>query len=434
MGSTALAKLFIMAMSGLLAIITGRLIIEHFGVAAYAQYGLLATLPALLPFADLGVGSVVINAVSASKDPTKDSHVQRTIVSALRILVISGLGICFVGIFLTISGAWPIILGDALLGKSGEFAVMYCVIIFGASLPLTIGQRLLISLNRNTSQTMTQAIVAPFMLGTVALSVLLLLPVGPYLAVYSYLANSIVSILCLYLVLRHFGSGFVTCFAQIPLYKKYPSVPTMKMAWPMLVQMIALPLAMQIDRILLSHLSGSEDVAEYNLAAQLFGMAIQVINASALVMWPHFSRARAAGEVRSPFAPTLIYAAFGLGISAGLALIAPILADFMSNGKIALSTALLLSFIGFTTLQAARYPASMYMTDFKGLKFQLLPIFIMIPLNLFLSIVLIGSLGAAGTVLATCICIVLCRLLPNFIYVHRDLKLRREEQESVITN
>ena len=58
-GSTAAIKVVVMGLSGVLGIITSRMIIQNFGTDAYAQYGLLSTFPTLLPFADLGITKVV---------------------------------------------------------------------------------------------------------------------------------------------------------------------------------------------------------------------------------------------------------------------------------------------------------------------------------------------------------------------------------------
>jgi hypothetical protein len=65
-GSTAAMKVVVMGLSGVLGIITSRMIIQQFGTDAYAQYGLLSTFPTLLPFADLGIAAIVINAVAGS--------------------------------------------------------------------------------------------------------------------------------------------------------------------------------------------------------------------------------------------------------------------------------------------------------------------------------------------------------------------------------
>ena len=300
-------------------------------------------------------------------------------------------------------------------------------LLFGLALPLGIAQRLLIGLKRTTSQTTSQAVVAPFMLGMVALCVILALPAGPYLALFSYLASVLVSLICLAMVARSLPGMVPVYFRRIFMVRRYPGVPTMGLAWPMLLQMIALPLAMQTDRILLSHLRGTDDVAEYNLAAQLFGMAIQVINAGGMVLWPHFSKARSDGVIHSPFKITVVFLGFGLLISAALAVLAPWLAEFMSSGKITLSLGLLLAFVLLTTLQAAKYPMGMYMTDFSGLRFQVLPIFCMVPLSLGLSIYLIGIWGPAGTVIGSCIAVFACQVMPNFFYVRRDLRRRAQQ-------
>lgn len=427
MGSTALAKLMIMGMSGLLAIITGRLIISNFGVDAYAQYGLLATLPALLPFADLGVGAVVINAISVSKDPTKDEHLTAAVVSAVRILVLSGLCIAGVGILFYFTGLWPVLLGETMMGQQGQLAATMCAVIFGLALPLSIAQRLLIGLKRTTSQTMSQAVVAPFMLGGIALCVLLFLPAGPYLAVFSYLAAALVSVLCLFMVSRRLPGMVGQCFRRVPLVRRYPGVPTMGLAWPMLLQMIALPVAMQTDRIILSHLRSPGEVGEYNLAAQLFGMAIQVVNAGGMVLWPHFSKARAEGEIHSPFKITLVFFGFGIVVAGTLAVLAPWLALFMSDGKIQLSLGLLLAFVVLTVFQATKYPVGMYMTDYQGLRFQVLPIFCMVPISLGLSIYLTTLWGPAGTVVGSSVAVLCCQIVPNFWYARRDLRRRAQK-------
>ena len=72
-----------------------------------------------------------------------------------------------------------------------------------------------------------------------------------------------------------------------------------------------------------------------------------------------------------------------------------------------------------------KYPYGMYMTDARGLRFQLLPIFAMIPINLGLSYVLIPLVGAAGPVIGSCVAVLLCQVVPNALYVKRDLVLAR---------
>ena len=83
-GSTAGLKVLVMGVGGVLGMINTKLILSHFGKPAYAQYGLLASLPSLLPFASLGMAAVVMNAVSQAKDPRDDREMARTLTTALR--------------------------------------------------------------------------------------------------------------------------------------------------------------------------------------------------------------------------------------------------------------------------------------------------------------------------------------------------------------
>ena len=59
-GTTAVAKVVVMGVSGVFGLVNSSLIIRHFGADAFAQYGLLATFPTLMPFTDLGIGAVVV--------------------------------------------------------------------------------------------------------------------------------------------------------------------------------------------------------------------------------------------------------------------------------------------------------------------------------------------------------------------------------------
>ncbi|MFD4422842.1 lipopolysaccharide biosynthesis protein [Agromyces sp. NPDC058484] len=427
-GSTATAKVVIMGLSGILGLVTSRLIIEHFGTAAYAQYGLLTTLPNLLPFADLGIAAVVINAVAGSPDPRHDVFARRTIVTAIRILIVSGSAIVAVAALITLLGWWRPLLGEGLIADGGSMAAFACMAIFGIVLPLTVGQRILVGLRRTNAQVASQGVVAPFMLLSVGAVVVLAVPAGTMLAVFSYIASGLVSVVCLWLAGRALGTQLRTAVREVPRLRTVPSVPVIALAWPMLVQMVALPVAMQTQRILISHLTRGDELAQYNLASQLFGVVLQTIAAAGLALWPLYAAARAESRVESPVATSLWFMAGGLLLAAALAAVSPWVVAFVTDGAFTLDGWLVLGFVVFVALQAAKYPTGMYMTDERGLRFQVVPVIVMVPLTLGLGWWLIGVLGAAGAVIASCIAVFVCQVIPNLWYVRRDLAARRTQQ------
>jgi O-antigen/teichoic acid export membrane protein len=281
-------------------------------------------------------------------------------------------------------------------------------------------------MERTHSQVLSQIVVAPVILSAVLIAVAINAPAGSYLAIISYLANGLNSLICLILAARLISPQLGVAFRAIPRLRQFPGVKVSHLAWPVLLQMIALPLAMQTDRILLSHLTTGDELAQYNIASQLYGIIIQTIAAAGIAFWPIYAKARSAARLESPLHPTLWFTAGGLLLASILALISPLLVEFISDGKVRLDNWLIWGFVVFVGLQAAKYPVGMYMTDHIGLRFQTLPIFVLLPLNLVLSWWLIGVLGAAGPILGSAVSVALCQVIPNIWYVRRDLARRRE--------
>lgn len=428
LGKTAGTKMIVLGLSGLCAIVTSRMILSHFGTEAYAQYGLLASLPSLLPFADLGIAAVVINSIAEAKNPRSDEHVRRSLLTALRILLVSGTVIVATSALVSVLGLWPVLLGNGLLPDGGAWAAFLCMAVFGITLPLAVGQRILVGLERTATQVKSQIVVAPLILLAILLSIGLAAPVGSYLAVFSYAAAAVNSIICLIIASRLLSPQLTSALRSVPHIKREPGIKAFHLAWPMLLQMVALPIAMQSDRLLLSHLTHGEELAQYNLASQLFGMILQVIAAAGIVLWPIYAKARSASRIESPLVPTIWFAAGGLFLGGLLAIATPFLVAFVSDGRIILDAWLVSGFAVFVALQAAKYPTGMYMTDSAGLRFQVLPILMLVPLNIAISWWLISLLGAAGPIIGSAISVAACQLIPNLCYVTRDLARRRQGQ------
>lgn len=252
-----------------------------------------------------------------------------------------------------------------------------------------------------------------------------MLPIEQYLAVFTYLASILVSTLCLVIAAKAVAPQLRYVWRDVPRLKTVRGSQVMNMAWPMLIQMLALPIAMQTGRILVSHLGGTLALAEYNLANQLFSIAVQTISAAGIALWPIFARARAAGRIESPMPATIWFVVAGLVLSGGMAILSPWLAALASGSTLTLDTALVLSFVVFVALQAAKYPIGMYMTDIGGLRFQVIPTILMIPVSLGVAVWLIPQIGGAGAVVGVSAAVLLFQVIPNLFYVRWDLAKRR---------
>lgn len=418
-GNSAVVQVVVAGLSGLLGMVTARLILEQFGVAQYAQYGLLASLPALIPFADVGMAAVVLNALASSERASTDPTVRRTLTSAFRVLVCSGLTIAAIGVLLGVLGWWPTVLGPGLL-DGGAVTATVCVMILGLALPCGVGARILVGLGRNPLQIALTGLAAPLVMAGVL--IVIVVGNGSSLAVAPYAAAAIVAVIILVTAARLIRPQVGAALRDIPRVRSVAGVRVFDVAWPMLVQMISLPIAMQTGRILLSHQGTPVDLAQYNLAAQFFSVVLAAVSAAGLSLWPHFARARSQSVRASPFRASLVFASASIVLALLLAVLLPLLVPLVTDGEFGLGLPLVAAFVVFTVVQAAKYPVGMYMTDAAGLRAQVLPIVLMVPLNLGLAWWSIPYLGAAGPVWATSVSVLVCQVIPTTLWVRRRLR------------
>jgi O-antigen/teichoic acid export membrane protein len=425
-GRSAGVRVAALALGAVLGIVNTRLIIDHFGQAAYAQYGLLVAIGALLPFADLGVSAAVINVVARAEHPGRDPRVRGVLTTAVRISVASMLVLLLVAAAFTVAGIWPALLGDGLMRHSGPAAAAICLALIAIAMPAGLGQRILTGLGANHVSIALMGLQAPLVLLALLAMVQLDTGGGAYVAVLPYVAVFALAVISTIYASRRVRPAAGQAFRDAPRLRSAQGGRVFDVAWPMLLQMIALPIAMQTDRIVLSHVSELRSLAEYNLASQMFTPVWQVVGAAGVALWPIFARARERpGEGEPAASPTRMALAFA-GAAALVCLLislaSPWLSARASGGSIHLGLGLVVAFSVLMVLQAAKYPLGMYMTDARGLRYQAFMIIVFLPVNLGLSWVLAVHLGAPGPVIGSAAGVLLSQVLANWIYVRRELR------------
>jgi O-antigen/teichoic acid export membrane protein len=417
-------------MSAILGILNTRLIVQHFGADAFAQYGLLVAIGTLVPFADLGMSAAVMNAVAASNDAHRDEHVRRVLTTAIRVLVASAATLLTLVVIVSVAGWWPTLLGDALLPDTGPRAAALCAGMIAVSIPAGLGVRILTGLGKNHVPILILGFQTPVVLACLLAIVHLQLGGGDYLAVIPYAVTFCLSVAVTVVAGRRINPVFRLAMRDATRLRTVRGGKVLDVAWPMLVQMIALPIAMQTDRLILSHTSASGELAQYNLAAQMYLPVWQVVNAAGLALWPIFARERVkpGSASLSPTNVALSFGAVATGVCGLITVLAPWLADVASDGAIKLDGLLLGSFFVLMVLQATKYPLGMYMTDAPGLRFQAYMIIALMPVNVGLSWVLATRYGAAGPVIGSAIGVLCCQVVANWIYVRRVRAIRMRER------
>jgi O-antigen/teichoic acid export membrane protein len=299
---------------------------------------------------------------------------------------------------------------------------MACVALIAFSMPVGVGQRVLAGLGRNHISIAVLGLQTPLVLAALLLLLWWHVPAGPSVAVLAYGATFVLSVACCVIAARLIRPAGVEAVRLLPRLRGFRGVRVADTAWPMLVQSIALPIAMQTDRLVLSHRTGAAVLAQYNLASQMFTPIWAVVSSAGVTLWPVFARARARGLPASPLPMSGIFGGSAAVMAGAIALASPWLAELASGGRIRLPGALIAAFVVLMILQAVKYPLGTFLTDVAGLRFQALMIVLTLPLNLGLSWYLAGPLGAAGPVIGSIVGVAGAQVLANLLYVRRRLR------------
>jgi O-antigen/teichoic acid export membrane protein len=391
------------------ALYAAHLELHALGATRFGFLTLLLAVTLLIPFADLGVGAAVTTAVAA--DGFAEAH--RIVATSFRLLACVAAGLVAIAAVLTVGGTWPALTGvPAHAAPSLGRDMLIVIAMFGLGLPFALGTRILLAVNRYPLVLLLQGCVPFVTLGVVvwyrdsaAMTPFLIAPFAAQTAVL--VAGFIVA--CRHLQL---GSSLLWVLARAR------SRGTMRriraVAGPMLLVTVGLPLALQTDRLVLSHVSTGAALAQYAIVGILFGPAWSVISSAGLTLWPEFASAKAAIDGQPVVAYRRVFRAFvavgAVGAAAFLGL-GPLLTKVWAGS----SGGGLLVWLAFALLllvQAAHLPGGMFLTRPAELRFQARCVGFMCVINLPLSIGLAPIFGAAGPVLASAATICAFQLVP----------------------
>lgn len=412
-------KFIALGVSAVLGILITRIIITNFGTDVFAQYGLLVGLGALLPIGVLGVDAPIVNTVAVSEGPGEDSRVRAVLVSSIRVLLVAGAVLLVVVILMSVLGLWDALLGDSLLVPTGAIAAALCMALWSIGMPFGMGAKVLAGLGKNYVTIAISGLQSPVVLLIliIALAVGVDRESGSYIPVVSYAATLLIGVLATVVAARLIRPTLWKAFREAPFPKRFRGAKIIDQAWPMTVIMIALPVGIQTDRIVLSHVTTSAELAQYNLASQMYTPIFALVSAAGFTLWPRFAAARAKNEDESPATLSLVFGAIAACFCLGVSLISGWLANFASGGEVTLGIALLLAFSAWMIIQAFQYPFGMYLTDRTGLRFQALMVTMMLPVNLAISWVLASKYGAVGPVIGSALGVLFFQVVANLIFV-----------------
>lgn len=402
-------------------VLTIRLITGGAGAEAYALYGLLTALSAVLPFADLGAGAAVVNTAAVSQDVRRDRTLLDQVTSVERILLCSaGIGLVADAVLL-VSGGWKALFGSVGDLPGAEVAAFVCFAVFCLQLPLGIWVRLQLGMHRNHVVILLQGLVSPLTLLGVWLMLQLLGPAGhPMLAVASFASALLVALAGTVLTAVATRPLIASAFRRAWRPRRYPGVRVMDVGWPMLVQLLSYPVAVSTQRYVLAQSGTHLEQAEFTAANQVFNALVMLISAAGVPLWPMYAKRRSEGALtRGPWPLSLMFAGGIVLAVAAVWVVGPWLFGFASHGEFEVHTATILWFGATVVCQALLYPLGMFIMDKAGMRFQMVPTALMALTSFGLAVLLTPSFGIPGLLAANVIAVVCCQIVPFALYIHR---------------
>lgn len=424
LGRSFASRALTLPVSAVAGLISTSILIDAVGPVQYGYIALIGTIFLLLPFADLGVGARVVNAFAAE---SKDDAIS-VLLACVRVLLIVAASLVTAATLLSLSPAATSLLGvpDS---RDSRVAFLVCITIFALSLPLGLGQRVLLGLGKN-SLVVAVSVAGPvattiacWLLTAVHLDSLLLSLVFPLGLAVSSLVTSILAIRIAGL---RWGRLITELFSS---RRRAVPVNIAATAAPMFVISIGLPIALQSDRLVIAHQATPSELAAYSIAAQIYAPLWAIASTTGMPLWPMFAKFRTKPlQARRLWCNAQLgFLALSVGVGAILLLAGPVLAGVVGDGEVDTPALLYLAFALLLIAQSTHLPNGMLLTDDSGLRFQAICVVAMVVANIALSIVLTPTLGSAGPVIASVIAVLALQSLPAFGRVglsHRGKSLR----------
>ena len=415
------ARMIVLPITGLSHLVIARLITSAAGLEQFGVVMLVATLSQPLLFADLGAGAAVATARARVPDAGAE-HFRRTTLTAIRTTLCSAGVLGVTAVILGLLNAWPTLLGvhSAQFGRGLGIAAVLTLVTFAAGLPFSLGAHILRGAGRMHQAVLLAGLSAPVALGlTVALYVLH----APALAYALPIPlGGLLSVMCSALAVRRGDASMIRgVVRQAFRPRRFRGLPISATAAPWVVVMMGLPLALQSDRLVLSHRVPLTSLSNYSYAAQLYLPIESVIVVAALALWPHFAvENQKAAILRKTWLTGLaVLGAAGSLAAIGFLLLSPYVIGWMSVEAATPPTSLLAAFAVLLVVQSLHATTGTMLISPKGLRFQAICVIALVVTNLPLSWVLAPILGPSGPVLASAVTVAACQLVPGIIVANR---------------
>ena len=412
----------IMALLGLL---NTAIIVRETGESIFGVVSLIATMSLLFPFADLGIGAVVTNASSRAGKLSEDPVVIGTIQRAYRVLAAISCGLILIFVLVMVTDKWGAAIG-VTTGPNDRYVVTIAASLFALSLPLGLGVRILIGINKSQLAVLILMSNSAFGL-LITVGLMLAGAQGIWFAIPGVLGALLGNIVGTIVALRLSGLGSSIFAAPVDEIKQ---VKLLAGSLWMLVVSVGLPLGLQSQRIILSHMSSPEELSRYALMAQVYALGWSVFSTAGMAYWPVFVKRRGdqAETIKMWIKIVLVFSGAAVVAAVFIVLLGPLATSILSSGEVKATTALALAFACLLVVQCVHLPAGVLLTTPSEMRFQAVCVMAMGLGSVLCGIYVAREYGAAGVVFVAAAAVLITQIVPDFAFVPRLVKRRSPDE------
>ena len=397
------------------------IIVRQTGSAVFGLVSMITTITLLFPFADLGIGATVLSASALLHGKNRDPDAINILRRAYRVLFwVAGVLMAVALAIMAVDG-WTVLVGFSS-GPADRWAITVAACLFALTIPAGLGVRILIGIDRNPLATLVLMSCPAFALG-VTLLLYIADVSGIWYAVSGLAGLLIGQLVGTVLALRLSGVGW-SVFAPVMQPRSGGRLLAGSL-WLFLVG-VGLPVGLQTGRVILAHVSTPDQLSQYALMAQIYGIGWSVLSTAGMAYWPVFVKRRGATAetVRMWWRLTGTFAIAAALAAVAIGVLGPWAAGLLSGGQIRPSLWLAWAFGALLLGQAIHLPANVLLTRPHEARWQAWWTMGMAVISIGTGCLVAARFGAVGVVLAAALAIFVAQVIPDLIWVPRLVRRR----------
>jgi O-antigen/teichoic acid export membrane protein len=413
-------------------VISVPLTLTYLGTERYGMWMTISSLIAMLSFADLGMGSGLLNKIAHAHGKGDVAAIRRLVSSGFLMFGLIALLVLLVFAVVYPRLSWSSIFnvqGDLAKSEAGPTLAVF-VGLFALNIPLGIVGRLQTGLQQSFKVSLWQC--AGSLVALTSMMAVIYLKGGLPWLVGAALGAPTVAVMC--------NSMDFFFRARPDLCPRRSEISGREMRHLMhtgalfLVLQIVAAVAYGSDNVVIAHSLGASAVTEYAVPEKLFGLIAVGIGIALAPLWPAYGEALSCGDVRwvrSVFIRSLLVA---IGSAAVISIILVLLAPKIITlwvGHVVNTPFLLLAGLGlWKIIEAGGNAMAMLLNGANVIRAQLFAGVLTGLSALALKVVLVDRIGVAGAVWASIIAFSVFSIVPLSVWaVPKALGIRPTESE-----